>query len=121
MIISIPSKDTISEYKYLKSSQKEVNINQTSKNLDNYVYDKTHKFNNLKAFAGLAAINLLFIALLFKSKNKAIMREPLFMLLISNFFIGGNILNEGKNKKYTLNNMDEKLRLYNRNGINAVI
>ena len=32
MLISIPSKDTINEYKYLKRSKKEVNINKTSKN-----------------------------------------------------------------------------------------
>lgn len=121
MIINIPSQSTIKEYKYLKKSQQEVNINQTSNKLDEYIYDKTHKFNNLKAFGGLVAINLLFSILLFKSKNKVSMREPLFMLLISNFFIGGNILDDEKNKKYTLNNKDEKLRLYNRNGINAIV
>ena len=43
------------------------------------------------------------------------------MLLLANGIILNCIFDEEKNKKYTLNNKDEKLRLYYRNGINAVV
>ena len=47
--------------------------------------------------------------------------HSLFILLLANGIILNCIFDEEKNKKYTLNNKDEKLRLYNRNGINAVV
>lgn len=121
MIISIPSKETINEYKYLKSSKKEVNINKTSKNLDNYVYDKTHKFNNAKTLLLLTMMDLLYAGIWLKSKNKNFLNSSLFMLLFANGIILNCILDEEKNKKYTLNNKAEKLRLYNKNGINALV
>lgn len=121
MLISIPSKDTINEYKYLKRSKKEVNINKTSKNLDSYVYDKTHKFNNAKTLLLLTTMDLLYAGIHFKSKNKNFFNNSLFMVLLANGIILNCIFDEEKNKKYTLNNKDEKLRLYNRNGINAIV
>lgn len=121
MLISIPSKETINEYKYLKNSKKEVNINKTSKKLDSYVYDKTHKFNNAKTSLFLTIMDLLFAGIWFKTKNKISFDNSLFMLLFANGIILNCILNEEKNKKYTLNNKDEKLRLYNKNGINAIV
>ena len=60
MLISIPARSTINEYKNLKTSQKEVKINETSKKLDEYVYDKTHKFGNYKAIGILGILDLLF-------------------------------------------------------------
>lgn len=121
MIITFPSKEIKNEYNYLKSSKKEVNINNTSKKLDSYVYDKTHKFNNAKTFGLLTAMDLLYAGMWFKSKNKNFLTNSLFMLLLANGIILNCIFDEEKNKKYTLNNKDEKLRLYYRNGINAVV
>lgn len=121
MIISFPSKEIKNEYNYLKSSKKEVNINNTSKKLDSYVYDKTHKFNNAKTLLFLTMMDLLYVGMWFKSKNKNFLTNSLFMLLVANGIILNCIFDEEKNKKYTLNNKDEKLRLYYRNGINAVV
>ena len=121
MLVSIPTKATIKEYKYLKSSQKEVNINNTPKNLDEYVYNKEHHFNNIKILGGLTAIDLLFGCFFFKTKNKSTLGEALFMLCIANIAGIGLMLNNQKNKNKELNNLSKKLVLYKQNGINAII
>ena len=121
MLISFPSRETRNEYKYLRNSRQEVNINKTSKDLDSYVYDKTHKFNNAKTLLLLTTMDLLYAGIWLKSKNKNFLNNSLFMLLLANGIILNCIFEEEKNKKYTLNNKDEKFRLYNRNGINAVV
>lgn len=121
MIINIPSQSTIKEYKYLRNSKQEININQTSKSLDEYMYDKTHKFKNAKTFGLLAAMDLLFSCVWFKTKNKTSLSGPLFMLLVANGIILDLIFSEEKNKKFELNNQDKKLALYRKNGINAVV
>ncbi len=121
MIISFPSREIKKEYNYLRSRKEEVDINKTSKKLDSYVYDKTHNFNNAKTFGLLAAMDLLYAVFWIKSKNKKPLNNSLFMLLFANGIILNCILDEEKNKKYVLNNKDEKFRLYTRNGINAIV
>ena len=66
-------------------------------------------------------MDLLYAGIHFKSKNKNFFNNSLFMVLLANGIILNCIFDEAKNKKYTLNNKDEKLRLYNRNGINAIV
>lgn len=121
MLIDFPSKEIRNEYNYLRNSKKEININNTSKKLDSYVYDKTHKFNNTKTVLFLAGLNLLYAGLWFITKNKKTLNNSLFMMILADGIILNCISDEIKNKKYTLNDSSEKLRLYNRNGINAVV
>ncbi len=121
MLISIPNKATIKEYKYLKTSQKEVNINNTSKNLDEYIYNKEHHFNNIKILGLLAAIDLLFSCFFFKAKNKSTFGESVFMLCIANIVGIALMLSNQKNKNSELNDSNKKLTLYKQNGINAII
>lgn len=118
MILSIPSRSTINEYNNLKTSQKEVNINTASKKLDEYVYDKTHKFNNAKIFGVLALMDIAFAIISRKTKG---LQDCLFMLGIANAAGVGIALDNNTNKKYVLKNQDEKLKLYKQNGINAVV
>lgn len=118
MILSIPSRSTISEYRHLKTSQKEVNINSTSKNLDEYIYDKTHNFNNVKIIGALALLDIAFSLVARKTKG---LQDCLFMLAIANFAGLGVALDNHSNKKYVLRNSDQKLKLYKQNGINAVV
>ncbi len=118
MILSIPSSSTINEYKNLKTSQKEVNINSTSKKLDEYVYDKSHKFNNAKIFGSLLLLDAVFAVISRKSKG---LQDCLFMLGIANFAGLGLAIDNNTNKKYVLKNQNEKLKLYKQSGINAVV
>lgn len=118
MILSIPSHSTINEYKQLKSSQKEININSTSKKLDEYVYDRAHKFNNAKIFGVLALLDIAFAIVSRKTKG---LQDCLFMLGITNFAGLGIAFDNNTNKKYILKNPNEKLKLYKQNGINAVV
>lgn len=121
MLISIPARSTINEYKNLKTSQKEVKINETSKKLDEYVYDKTHKFGNYKAIGILSILDLLFFPYLLKPKNRSMYGDELFALMIGNIVGFGVILDNLKNKKRVLNNESKKFNLYKKNGINVVI
>lgn len=121
MLISIPSRSTINEYKNLKTSQKEVKINETSKKLDEYVYDKTNKFGNYKAIGILGILDLLFFPYLLKPKNRSMYGDELFALMIGNIVGFGVILDNLKNKKRVLNDESKKFNLYKKNGINVVI
>lgn len=118
MLISIPKCSTINEYKNLKTSQKEISINSTSKNLDEYVYDKAHKFNNAKIFGILALAD---IALAIVARKAKWAQDSLFMLGLANAVGIWFALDNNTNKKYVLRTIDEKLKMYRQSGINAIV
>ncbi len=126
MLFSIAGPKTIHEYNNLKQSKQEVNINKTSKQMDEYVYDKNSGLRNASIITGIVLSDILIADML---KNDKILKEsPKYLKVIIgavavflNLFAGNAIYNSEKEKQAVLNNNQEKLKIYQKRGLNAVI
>lgn len=126
MFLSIAGPKTIHEYNNLKHSKQEIKINTTSKQMDEYVYDKNGGLRNIGIISGFALLDTLILDML--KNDKAIKESPKFIkyliggiTLMLNIYAGKVIYDTEKNKKAVLNNPQEKLKTYQKSGLNAVI
>lgn len=126
MIFSIAGPKTIQEYNNLKQSKQEINIKNTSKQMDEYVYDKKGGIKNLGIIGFLTISDILTYDMI---KNDKMMKNaPNFLKIIFggtiaflNLFAGKVIYDSEKIKQAKLNNHQEKLKLYCAQGLNAVV
>lgn len=126
MFISFPTRKTINEYKSLRLSQKEIKISSTSKQLDNYVYNKRSGLNYILGFGTLTLFNVLFYNFVKAEKpfsnslkhNKIIGLSTLAIFDLMSLFTCSDY---ERRKKHILDNPELKRRIYIKNGINAVI
>ncbi len=126
MLISIAGPKTRNEYKNLIKTQREVNINNTSKKLDEYVYDKTGGVKTLGLISLLGFCDYLFYNMSNHEKmfSQNLRKNKIITLAGMAFYnlMAAYLLYEGEEiKQVKLSNPKTKLEIYRKSGINAVV
>lgn len=124
MFIYFPTNAVKQEYRELKASQRPVKVSTTSKQLDEYVYDKNSAYKKLGILGLLVMVNALFAS--FAKGRNLFSADPKKNNLITAAILGlydvssiGLILDAERSKKAVLNSEKAKVRMYKNAGINA--
>lgn len=126
MLIYFPTAAVKQEYRELKASQKPVKVSTTSKQMDEYVYDKHSGLKKLGLMGGLVALNFLIAS--FMKQRMPFSTNPKKNNLITAAILGvydvccmGLLLEGERSKKAVFASEKAKVRMYKNAGINAEI
>jgi hypothetical protein len=125
MFIYFPSAAIKQEYRDLKTSQKPVKVSTTSKQLDEYVYDKNSGFKKVGILGLIVLVNVLFASFAkgrkpFSAdvgKNNLITAAVLALYDLSSL---GLMFDSERSKKAVFNSEKAKIRMYKEAGLNAI-
>ena len=125
MYITFPSKAIKQEYNELKASQKPVKVSTTSRQMDEYVYDKHSGIKKLGLLSLMVLVNVLFAS--FTRERKSFSKIPWKNNLTTAVLLGTYdisaiaMLREAeKLKEATFASEKSKIHMYKKAGLNAI-